>query len=55
MIDFENWRETPCILEVELEYSKELHDDLNDYPLVLERLRINGVEKLIPNLNDKKR
>lgn len=55
LIDFENWRETPCILEVELEYSKELHDDLNDYPLVLERLRINGVKKLIPNLNDKKR
>ena len=51
--DFDNWRNIPCILEVDLGYPKELHDLHNDYPLAPERLIINGVEKLIPNLNDK--
>ena len=51
--DFDNWRSIPCILEVDLGYPKELHDLHNDYPLAPERLIINGVEKLIPNLNDK--
>ena len=27
------WEKTPCILEVDLEYPKELHDLHNDYPL----------------------
>ena len=26
MTDFHNWRNSPCILEVDLEYLKELHD-----------------------------
>ena len=26
------WRKLPCILEVDLEYSKELHDLHNEYP-----------------------
>ncbi len=44
----------PCILEVDLEYPKELHDLHNEYPLAPEK-RLNGkVEKLVPNLNDKK-
>ena len=43
----------PCILEVDLEYPKNLHDLHNDYPLAPERVVVNGVEKLIPNLNDK--
>ena len=49
-----NWRNHSCILEVDLEYPKELHDLHNDYPLAPERLKIEGVEKLIPNLCDKK-
>ena len=53
--ELENWRSCACILEVDLEYSKELHDLHNDYPLAPERLMINKVEKLIPNLNDKKK
>ena len=53
--ELENWRSCACILEVDLEYSKELHDLHNDYPLAPERLIINKVEKLIPNLNDKKK
>ncbi|PFX18050.1 hypothetical protein AWC38_SpisGene17607 [Stylophora pistillata] len=50
-------RNIPCILEVDLEYSKELHDLHNDYPLAPERIMINSnkVEKLVPNLNDKKK
>ena len=53
--ELENWRSCACILEVDLEYSKELHDLHNDYPLAPERLMINKVEKLIPTLNDKKK
>ena len=49
-----NWRNHSCILEVDLEYPKELHDLHNDYQLAPERLKIGGVEKLIPNLYDKK-
>ena len=55
MADFENWRELPCILEVDLEYPRELHHLHNDYPLALESLTISKVEKLIPNLYDKER
>ena len=45
----------PCVLEVDLEYPKELQDLHNDYPLAVERLTLDKVEKLIPNLNDKER
>ena len=47
----------PCILEVDLEYPKELHDLHNDYPLAPERIMMckNKVEKLIPNLRDKEK
>ena len=57
MTDFDlvNWRETSRILEVDLEYPKELHDDHNDYSLAPKRLTINWVEKLIQTLNDKER
>ena len=50
------WRKIPCIFEVDLEYPKELHDLHNDYPLAPERVMCkNNVEKLIPNLRDKKK
>ena len=51
----ENWKNKTCILEVDLEYPKELHDLHNDYPLAPERLKIGNVEKLIPNLWDKEK
>ena len=51
--DLKNWKSMPCILEVDLKYPQKLHDLHNDYPLAPERLTINKVEKLIPNLNDK--
>ena len=43
------------VLEVDLEYPEYLQDLHNDYPLAPERLKIEGVEKLIPNLGDKKK
>jgi hypothetical protein len=44
-----------CILEVDLEYSKELHDQHNDYSLAPESVKPEGstVAKLIPNLSSK--
>ena len=48
-----SWKKHTCILEVDLEYSKHLHDLHNDYPLAPERLVLGKVEKLVPNLNDK--
>ena len=42
-----------CVLEVDLEYPENLHDEHNDYPLAPEKLKINGVKKLTPNLQDK--
>ena len=36
-----------------MEHPEELHDLHNEYPLAPERLEINKVEKLIPNLNNK--
>ena len=51
--DHAYWKNMPCILEVNLEYPTKLHDLHNDYPLAPERLLVNKVEKLIPNLNNK--
>ena len=53
--ELKHWKDTPCILEVDLEYPKKLHDLHNDYPLAPERLKIKNVEKLIPNLWDKEK
>ena len=51
-----NLNKIPCILEVDLEYPNNLHDLHNDYPLCPEKVKCkNGVEKLIPNLRDKKK
>ena len=52
--ELKNWKSMPCILEVDLTYPEHLHDLHNDYPLAPERVTVNKVEKLIPNLNDKK-
>ena len=58
-VHLENWREISsqedrgCILEVDLEYPKELQDLHNDHPLAPERIVVNKVEKLIPTLRKK--
>ena len=54
--ELENWRNySACILDVDLEYPKSLHDWHNDYPLAPERIKVNKVKKLIPNLGDKEK
>ena len=42
------------ILEIDVSYPRELHNPHNDLPFMCERMEINGVEKLVPNLRDKK-
>ena len=41
------------ILEVDVKYPTEIHDSHNELPFICERLNINGVTKLVPNLKDK--
>ena len=43
------------LLEVDVAYSRELHDYHNDLPFICGRMKINGVEKLVPNFYYKKR
>ena len=42
------------LLEVDVSYPKELQNQHNDLSFMCERMEINGVEKLVPNLRDKK-
>ena len=42
------------LLEVDVEYPRDLHDAHNDIPFTCGKMKIGGVEKLIPNLCDKK-
>ena len=42
------------LLEVDVSYPKDLHNPHNDLPFMCERMEINGIEKLVPNLRDKK-
>ena len=53
--ELETWRKHSCILEVDLEYPQSLHDLHNDYPLAAERIKVNNVDKLIPNLGNKEK
>ena len=53
--ELETWELHSCILEVDLEYPKSLHDLHNDYPLAPEQIMVNKTSKLIPNLGDKKK
>ena len=43
------------LLEVDVAYPRELHGYHNDLPFMCGRMKINGVEKLVPNLYYKKR
>ena len=53
--ELETWENHPCILEVDLEYPISLHDLHSDYPLAPELIEVNKINKLIPNLRDKKK
>ena len=41
------------LLEVDVKYPKELHDLHNELSFMCEKMKINGVEKLVPNQYDK--
>ena len=42
------------LLEVDVGYSKGLHENHNELPFLTERMKIGRVEKLVPNFTDKK-
>ena len=42
------------LLEVDVAYPDQLHDLNNDLPFMCERIEINHVEKLVPNLHNKR-
>ena len=42
------------LLEVDVKYPKELHENHNELPFLAERMKIGREEKLVPNLKDKK-
>ena len=48
-----DWKHQSYIPEVDLEYPERLHTLDNNYPLAPQRGKIEDVEKLIPNLNNK--
>ena len=53
--ELETWENHSCILEVDSEYPRNLHDLHSDYPLASEQIEVNKVDKLIPNLWNKKK
>ena len=53
--ELETWEKHSCILEVDLVYPTNLHDLHNDYPSAPERIKVNNVDKLIPNLENKEK
>ena len=55
MVRNSNNRGVGYVLEVDAKYPRELHDHHNDLPFMCEKIRVNRVEKLIPNLHDKKK
>ena len=54
MYEFSAREDKGYLLEVDVSYPQELHHEHNDLPFMCERMEINGVEKLVPNLRDKK-
>ena len=50
-----NWKNYSCILKVDLEYPKSLHELHNNYPLAPEQIEVNKVSKLILNLGNKEK
>ena len=57
MVDDElkKWEEIPCVLEVDVDIPEELHDKFNDFPPLPEKVKLGGVQKLVPNLWNKRK
>ena len=43
--EFGEWRDYPCVLEVDLAYPKDLHNSHNNYSLPPEQLTVGKVKK----------
>ena len=46
--------EKGCLLKVDVSYPNDLHNLHDNLPFMCERKKINGVQKLVPNLYAKK-
>ena len=57
--ELEKWEEKDenigCVLEADVTIPDELHDHFNDFPPLPESVKMNGIDKLIPNLHNKKK
>ena len=42
------------LLQIDVEYPKELHENPNELPFLAEKMKIGSEEKLVPNLRNKK-
>ena len=51
--ELDDWKHLSCFLEVDLKYPGYLHDFHDDYPIATELVKIEDVEQLISNLNNK--
>ena len=52
---YANCNKKGYLLEIDIKYPKELHDLHNDLLFMYEKMKINKVEKLVPNLHGKKK
>ena len=50
LLDANNKKDYGYLLEVDVRYPKKLHDYQNNLPFMCAKMKINGVEKLVPNL-----
>ena len=45
-----DWNPKDIVNKLIVSYPKELHDYHNDLPFMCEKMKVGGVEKLVPNL-----
>ena len=53
--ELKNWKDIPCVLEVDLRYPPEIHEIHNQFPLAPEILNLGDRSKLVPNLMNKEK